>query len=332
MKLQVGTDWIHGGLRMIVLCNGLLRVNILPEAGGKLWQITHEPTGTDLLWNNPHIPPAVHRIHALYDDVWSGGWDELFPVDEEATILGERYPDHGELWSARWAAEPWSTAEEVGVVLRLNTPISCIQWEKRISLRRESSRIYTHYRVTNQESSDFPFLWKLHPAFAVTPQHRIDFPPMRVLREPAFPGTLAQAPLEFDWPLVNTPAGQVDLRRVPDSALHQLYFFYGTAMQGGWCALTNTATKLSCGLSFDPAIFPSCWVFASYGGWLDYQVAVLEPCTGYPLNFETLLAAGRQRMLKAGEVLETDVLFTVESGHASIAGIDREGKMIDVTP
>jgi hypothetical protein len=155
---------------------------------------------------------------------------------------------------------------------------------------------------------------------------------MRVLREPAFPGTLEQAPLEFDWPLANTPAGQVDLRRVPDSALHQLYFFYGTAMQGGWCALTNTATKLSCGLSFDPAIFPSCWVFASYGGWLDYQVAVLEPCTGYPLNFETLLAAGRQRTLKAGEVLETDVLFTVESGHASIAGIDREGKMIDVTP
>jgi hypothetical protein len=152
---------------------------------------------------------------------------------------------------------------------------------------------------------------------------------MRVVREPTFPGTLEQAPLEFDWPLAHTPTGQVDLRRIPERALRQLYFFYGTAMQGSWCALTNTATKLSCGLSFDPAVFPSCWLFASYGGWRNYQVAVLEPCTGYPLNFDTLLAAGRQRTLKPGEVFETDVLFTVEAGHASITGIDRDGKMIE---
>jgi galactose mutarotase-like enzyme len=329
MKLHVSTDWTYRGLRMIVLSNGLLRLQIIPGAGGKIWQITHIPTGADLLWNNPRIPPAIQAIHAPYDDVWSGGWDELFPVDEEAFILGERYPDHGELWSGSWDAEPWSSAEEVGVVLRFHTPISCIEWEKKISLRRDSSRIYIHYTLTNHGGGDFPFLWKLHPAFAVTEQHRIDLPAMRVVREPAFPGTLEQAPLEFDWPLAHTPTGQVDLRRIPAPALRQLYFFYGTAMQGGWCALTNTATKLSCGLSFDPAVFPSCWLFASYGGWRNYQVAVLEPCTGYPLNFETLLAAGRQRTLKPGEVFETDVLFTVETGHASITGIDGDGKMIE---
>jgi hypothetical protein len=129
-----------------------------------------------------------------------------------------------------------------------------------------------------------------------------------------------------------TLTGQLDLRRIPKSELRQLYFFYGTEMQGGWCALTNTATKLSCGLKFDPAVFPSCWLFASYGGWRNYHVAVLEPCTGYPLNFDSVLAAGRERKLKPGEGLETDVLFTVEPGHASVAGIHADGKMVEGSP
>jgi hypothetical protein len=314
---------------VIVLSNGHLRIQVIPEAGGKIWQITHLTTGADLLWNNPRIPPAAHDIHARYDDVWSGGWDELFPLDEEAVILGERYPDHGELWSGKFDAEPWSTTNEIGVVLRFHTPISCIEWEKKISLRRGSSRIYTHYRLTNHGATAFPFLWKLHPAFAVTEAHRIDLPEMRVVREPAFAGTLEEAPLEFAWPLAHTPSGAVDLRRVPASALRQLYFFYGTAMEAGWCALTNTATQVSCGLRFDPAVFPTCWLFASYGGWRNYQVAVLEPCTGYPLNFDALVAAGRQRTLPSGGVLETDVLFTVERGHSSIAGIEEDGTMIE---
>ncbi len=65
---------------------------ILPEAGAKIWQITYLPLDTELLWNNPHIPPARHAIHAPYDDVWSGGWDELFPNDEETVIREQTLP------------------------------------------------------------------------------------------------------------------------------------------------------------------------------------------------------------------------------------------------
>ena len=329
VKLNLSTHWTYHGLPMIVLKNGILCVQILPSAGGKIWQITHTPTGADLLWNNPRIAPAAHPIHSAYDDVWSGGWDELFPVDEKAIIEGEAYPDHGELWSGKWDAEPYSTADEVGAVLRFRTPVSSIVWEKKISLRQESSRIKVHYRLTNQGGSDFPFLWKLHPALAVSEHHRLDFPAMRVVREPAFPGTLESAPLAFDWPYAETAQGRVDLRCVPAKALRQLFFFYGTAMQGGWCALTNTATKLSCGLSFDPTVFPSCWLFASYGGWRNYEVAVLEPCTGYPLNFDSLLAAGRARTLRPGEIFATEVCFSVDEGHHSIGGIDRDGNMVE---
>lgn len=329
MKVRVNTDWSYRGLRAVVLENRSLRVIILPEAGAKIWQITYKPFDADLLWNNPRIAPARLPGNSRYDDVWSGGWDELFPNDEVALIEGESYPDHGELWTGDWSAEPFSHADEAGVRLRYVTPISSIEVEKTIRLRAGQTRIEFHHGFTNRGRTAFPFLWKLHPAMTVSPQHRIDFPPMKVVLEPSFPGTLAGASELSDWPSIRTVAGDIDLRRVTPEDACQLYFFYGTQMQGNWCALTNSATGLSCSLQFDPKVFPCCWLFATYGGWRSYNVAVLEPCTGYPLNFETMKAAGRHRILGPGESLQTKVQFLVQEGLRSVRSVDAAGKMSD---
>lgn len=331
MKLGVSTDWSYRGLRAILLENELLRAVVLPEAGAKIWQITYKPLDADLLWNNPRIPPARLPSNSRYDDVWSGGWDELFPNDEVSVIEGESYPDHGELWTGEWDAEPWSRADEAGVRLRYVTPISSIEVEKTIRLRCNQPRIEFQHRFTNRGRAAFPFLWKLHPAMAVTPQHLIDFPPMQVALEAAFPGTLARAPELSQWPLIKTPAGCIDLRRVTPEDTGQLYFFYGTQMKGNWCALTNIATGLACGLQFDPKVFPYSWLFATYGGWRNYNVAVLEPCTGYPLNFQAMKAAGRHRTLAPGESLQTDVRFLVQEGLHSVGSIDASGRMSEAS-
>ena len=108
MSVRVTTAWTYRGLRTVVLENRLLRLVVLPEAGAKIWQISYKPYDTDLLWNNPRIAPSRLPGNSRYDDVWSGGWDELFPNDEIALIDGESYPDHGELWSGNWEAEPFS--------------------------------------------------------------------------------------------------------------------------------------------------------------------------------------------------------------------------------
>jgi len=39
MTARVGTDSAHGGLQALVLENELLRAVVLPELGGKLWQL-----------------------------------------------------------------------------------------------------------------------------------------------------------------------------------------------------------------------------------------------------------------------------------------------------
>ena len=317
------------GLPAVLIENRFLRALVLPSAGAKIWQITYKPLGADLLWNNPRILPAVLPLNSSYDDVWSGGWDELFPNDEVATIDGKSYPDHGELWTGLWDAQSFANLDEVGVVLTFITPISSIRVQKTISICRDDPRLRFRHQFTNLSAAPFSLLWKLHPAFAVSPQHRIDFPPMQVHLDPAFPGTLAGADSPFSWPQAQLASRQIDLRRIPSPEARHLFFFYGTELQDSWCALTNTATRLSCGLHFDSRVFSSCWLFASYGGWQDYNVAVLEPCTGYPLNFDALRAAGRALILPAQGSLETSVLFSVQENIGSVARLDPEGKFFE---
>jgi hypothetical protein len=325
--IRTGDSTLHG-LHAIHLENGLLRLTVLPGAGGKLWQIVYKPFGAQLLWHHPRVLPALHAAGTLFDDVWSGGWDEIFPNDEAGCIHGKPLPDHGELWAANWYAEAFNGADAVGVHLRCATPVSRFQVEKTILLRPEQSVFETCYRFTNRNPVAWPFLWKLHPAFAISPHHRIDFPQMTVVREPMFPGTLGAAPRRFPWPYAPIGNSPLDLREVPELSSGALHFFYGTKMAEGWCGITDRARGLACALRFDLGVLSGCTFFASYGGWRGLQVAVPEPATGYPFQIEKIIDAGRARWLAPGESLETSVLFAVQEGFTSIGEVDPAGRIL----
>lgn len=321
-------DPILNGLKVVALENELLHLTILPEAGARIWQIRYKPLNADLLWNNPQVAPSRQPLFASYDDTWSGGWDELFPNDEAGEIEGVSYPDHGELWSGEWTAT--EVTDDTGPAVRqeFRTPISEFKAEKTIRLLPGRSVIEVEYRLTNLSAHFFPFLLKLHPAFAVSAAHRIDFPAMRVVREVGFEGSLDEAPTSFEWPFAACGDRIVDLRQVPDVSSKALHFFYGTEMASGWCGITNRANRLATALRFDPEVFSSCWLFATYGGWRDLNVSVLEPATGYPYHMKTMMESGRARQLAPGESLSTRVLFSVQPGMGSIGGVDADGTIL----
>ncbi len=316
------------GLRAVVLENKSLRVVVLPEAGAKVLQIHYKPLAADLLWNNPSIAPSRQPVYASYDDTWSGGWDELFPNDEAGELLGFQLPDHGELWTGEWQAELVEASGETGLQMRFITPVSHFVVEKRLALRRDHAALEVQYRLTNRGTRRFPFLFKLHPAFAVRKNHRIDFPTMTVRRESEFAGTLEGAPLTFAWPNAQLGDHTIDLRQVPDERSGEVHFFYGTELAAGWCGITNRTNRLAVGLRFDPEVFSSCWLFATYGGWHDLNVAVLEPATGYPYKMQSMLENGQARWLAPDESLETAVLFSVREGLSSVGGVDDDGSIV----
>lgn len=329
-SIQSGSS-VHG-LQVIEIENEFLRLVVFPEVGAKIWQIQYKPLAADLLWNNPSVPPAPQPLYSSYDDTWSGGWDELFPNDEAGELLGFSLPDHGELWTTAWAAVPFEDGDAKGLRMRCATPVTHFLVEKTLILRPSSPVLEIQYRLTNRGTSDFPFLFKLHPAFAVSANHRLAFPSMTVRRETEFPGTLGQAPLTFPWPLATIGNKTLDLRHVPDERSGAVHFFYGTELAGGWCGVTDQARGLAAGLRFDPEVLSSCWLFATHGGWRDLNVAVLEPATGYPFNMHAMISAGQARYLAPGQSLETSVLFCVREGLNSIGVIEPDGTILPGDP
>ena len=59
--------------------------------------------------------------------------------------------------------------------------------------------------------------------------------------------------------------------------------------------------------SYDSKVFPYQWYFASYGGFLDHYVAILEPCTSMPMSVNDAKDKGQCTILDPGEELETTV-------------------------
>src|SRR5690606_20536746 len=43
---------------LLVLENAYLEVSILPELGGRIWQITHKPTGDTMFYQNSVVKPS----------------------------------------------------------------------------------------------------------------------------------------------------------------------------------------------------------------------------------------------------------------------------------
>jgi hypothetical protein len=327
MTVTVSTEWSYNGIGTVILENELLRVVVMPGLGAKIWQLTYLPANRELLWRNPRITPRPLPFHSTYDDVFFGGWDELFPNDLAEELGGERMPDHGEIWTLPWqSAFERRTAAEATLHLWVDTPISACRVEKWLTLRAGEAKLRFRHRITNTGQHEQPFLWKLHPALAVDEHSRIDMGATEMYVEDFGPPRNGRTGVHYRWPQLTDDQGREhDMRRCLPNTARVNEFQYATGMEAGWCALTHTRERLGFGLAWDRALLPSCWIFASYGGWRNLQVAILEPCSGYPLSVAAGVANGTHQVLAAGTTLECDITATIFTGLTGVSAIDADG-------
>lgn len=309
--VRIDADWRYHGFQALVIENSHLRLVILPELGGKLWSLVYKPLDREIFWHNPRMAPRPAFYGAAYDDWFCGGWDELFPNDAPTSFAGDLYPDHGEWWAMPFAWEiTTQRADEVTVHLRRAGVVTNTTVERWITVRDDAARVELRYRIRNDGPQPLDFLWKLHPALAISPHARLELPDCTVLPDPAFNDRLDKQP--FAWPHARSAQGDaVDMRVVPAPDAATCDFYYATDLAAGWCALSDAQARYRCELTFDPAVFRSVWVFGAYGGWRGHYVTILEPCTGYPYRLEDAVAQGTAIRLAAGEELETTVTMGV---------------------
>ncbi|MBI4056157.1 MAG: DUF5107 domain-containing protein [Elusimicrobia bacterium] len=314
-------------LPVVLLENDLLRLEIFPTLGAKIYRLIHKPTDTNLLWNNSHIEPREVPLGSNYDDNFSGGWDELFPNDAPGMVEGKNLPDHGELWAQPWDVEIHRERSSATIHLTCLGTVTTTHMEKWVTLKAGSNVIHFRHKLTNLGAHPLKFLWKLHPAMAISPDHRIDVPGTTV--EPVHPdwSRIAGAG-PHPWPLAPSREGSsLDLRRIPPAQDGTKEFVYVRGLKEGWCAITDTRKKLGFGLVFPKEVFTSVWLFMTFGGWRGHYTAILEPCTAYPKDLNTAIRTGNCGRLASGRSLEVEVKAVVYEGKTQVRHIDSSGKV-----
>lgn len=322
----VSTDWSLRGFDAVVVENELLRLVVLPGLGAKIVRLDHKRRDLPLLWANPRNPIRPPAFGASYDDHFFGGWDELYPNDEPETHGGEALPDHGELWSLPWSSR-WDRDDDGSVRLHLSvdTPVTASRVEKVLTVRPGEPMVHLSHRITNLGPVAQPFLWKMHVALALHAGSRLDMG-ARTMRVEDFGSPRGGPGAEYTWPYLTAGEGtRHDMRLLPAPGSSTAEFQYATSMDAGWCALTHPDRGVGLGLAFDTAQVPSCWVFASYGGWRGLHTLVLEPCTGYPASLAQGLAQGTHRTLPAGGTFETEVTAVLYEGLSQVTSVGRDG-------
>lgn len=330
MTARIDTQWQYRGLRAIVIENDLIRADIFPEAGAKIYNFTYKPRDYNFLWHHPRIPLERVPLGLPYDDYFSGGWDELFPNDAAAQFGGLQLPDHGEIWNRPWEFEVQRTeGDEVTVYLRRFGAVTSTLLEKWITLHAGESVLRFRHRITNVGKDRLQFLWKLHPAMRVSEHHRVDVPGKRGEYVGAGWSRLDHARMEFDWPhAVDDHGVRADLRFPLPISSGKRDFVYVTELQAGWCAVTDTKEKLGFALTFPVKVFPSVWLFMPHGGWRDIQTVILEPCTAYPKDLDVAARQGTIATLEAGKTLDCSIQARVYTGVTGVSGFREDGSVI----
>jgi galactose mutarotase-like enzyme len=234
----------------------------------------------------------------------------------------------GELWCVPWTAEAWEDGVEAGITTSGFGTIAPAQFERRLSLRADEPVVRAHYRIENLDVRPLPFTWGIHPAFAVTPDHRIDLPVTTMLVGASSGPSVGVAGERYEWPRLpdpGAPDGFRDARAVRPITDAVFGGHWATDLPEGWLALTNTSTRRGVAIAFDAVVFPHAWLWQVYGGWRGHHLLALEPWTSHPQQLEDAVAAGRAQVLGPGESLETEVAFVIYEGLVDVTAVENVG-------
>jgi galactose mutarotase-like enzyme len=315
MVARASDEWSLRGYKAVVLENEEVRVTILPELGAKIHGIHHLRKGRDVLWHNPRVPIGKVPFGSRFDDVWSGGWDEIFPNDAESTVGGERYPDMGEVWSLPWEYSVDEKRNEASATTKVACPISPVEVSRKVTMRRGEPGFDCEYEFVNLGGDEVRFLWKIHPAFEINGGCEISVPASAGFVDPRYASRFAAA--RYPWPRARYRDGKtVDVGKVvPEARTCTLHYL--TGLREGAAAFTDRENGVRSTIEFQKDVMDNVWLFLAYGGWRGVRNAVIEPSTSYPYDLAEAIRRGHASRLEGGGRLRAKVSFRLDELGAS---------------
>lgn len=312
-EVKVTDAWSFNGIKAIILENSQLRATVFPELGAKIYDITYKPIQKNILWHNPRIKPSMVAFGTTFDDVWCGGWDEIFPNDAPSTVNGEKYPDMGEVWSIPWDyeikhEENVSNKDAVTLTTKTSSPISACRITRSMTLIDHEPAIHLVYTLKNTGTATMKFLWKLHPSFEINDSCTIQIPGTVGIVDPRYQRLYSKSSYRYDWPkAVGNDGKPVDISKILPPSARTCSLHYVTDLRGGWVKLLNPKENFQVTISFPKEVLHTIWLFLAYGGYRSLYTAVIEPSTSYPYDLAEAIQEGRCSELEPDQELRCKV-------------------------
>lgn len=304
----------------IILENEHLRAVIITKLGGRVWTLEDRVRGRQWIWHRKGVPLIGHAPGAVYDDVWAGGWEELFPNDAAGTFEGRDLPDHGEWWTMAFGAASETSGAAATVSLSAMSRIIRAECTKVFSLPHDASALTVSYRIRSLESEPFHFLFKQHLPIHITPACQLILPGGRAEEVDQSFGSIMRGAGPCQWPGTKDVNGRiVDLRLIPPASSHAREFLYVRDLPAHWCGVDDMGHGASIRMEFEGRQVPFVWLFLSYGGWCDTYTAVLEPCTNLPKDLGQAVRLGQSARLAPGDEFVTMVTVRLGGLHEETA-------------
>jgi galactose mutarotase-like enzyme len=274
------------------LDNGVVRLVILPELGGKIASLVRTATGHSFLLS-PEQLGKTYRLPVYGDpfpDYDTSGFDECFP-----TVSSCRYPridscefmlpDHGELWSV-----PWSFEKEGGTVF-LEAKGRSLSYSLRKEIRIEGPEVQIKYELVNHSYLALSYLWSAHPLLAPEAMSRILLPEEVKTVVVEWSRSTRQGGHGDTWTWPQMEDDDLSLLLPPTS--RTAYKLFTPRLTCGRCSLYKPQANESITFSFDPELVPYLGLWICQGGWPEdrcpgHHAVALEPSTS---RFDSLAEA-----------------------------------------
>lgn len=244
--------------RLLVLENAYLKLSILPELGGRIWQVIHKPTGAPIFYQNSVVKPTHWGVAEQLGWMALGGIEWGLPVAE-----------HGYDWGVPWGYIPLQHSEDLAAVT-VFTPRDgrLLTASITISLRAGAASFDIEPTLTNLAEHPLAFsYWQdamLAPGSGKKPSADLRFilPTDRVRLHSTNDATLPLPGESFSWPLYQ---GR-DFSRVGNYTQY-LGFFEEPAAHGPFVAAVDPTYDVGVVRIFPPEVMRGSKVFSL--GWRD---------------------------------------------------------------
>lgn len=244
--------------RLLVLENVYLKVLVLPELGGRIWQVIHKPSGMPIFYQNTVVKPTHWGMADQLGWLALGGLEWSLPVIE-----------HGYDWGTPWGYIPLQQSEDLATVTVvtpndgrwLNASIT-------ITLRAGAASFEIQPTLTNLADHTLAFsFWHdamLAPGSGKRPSAALHFvlPSAAMTLHSTGDSTLPAPGGRFTWPSYQ---GR-DLSRLGNFTQY-LGFFEAPAAQGPFVGVYDPVYDTGVVRSFPAEIAQGSKVFAL--GWQD---------------------------------------------------------------